>query len=235
MKLEVHSKHKDAINMKINSYKDAVNLYQIEELANRTFNTNTYVYYQTGSSNMKALQENSSDFEKLYILPKILVDVSSCDTSVELLGEKIDIPVCIAPTAMHRLAHFNAEVETARASTLVDTVLCLSSISNVSLAQVAPYAKHKWMQLYVMKDLKKTELFVKLAEKSGYTTLVVTVDAPVMGVRDIENIYKFAGHEEDKKEELVDGTKNKVESNFGKFFNSSFNTVSQYVNLIISL
>jgi (S)-2-hydroxy-acid oxidase len=233
MKLKIHEKHKDNIKLKISNYKEAVNIYQIEDLANQTFNTNTYSYYSSGSFNMQSMVENVTDFETIKLLPKILVDVSSVDPSTELLGEKISIPVCFAPTALHKLCHPNGEVETALAANEVESLLCLSSISSVSLTKVAPNAKRKWMQLYIMKDLKKTELFIKMVERSGYTALVVTVDAPAMGIRDIENIYKFKGPEKETSENH-DATntskgKKKVESGMGEFFSSTFNDVSRII------
>ena len=221
MKLKVHEKHKEALEKRITNYDDAINIYQIEELANRMFNTNTYSYYATGSCNMQTLTDNEKDFERIKILPKVLVNCGNVDCSVELLGSKIDLPILFAPTALHKMAHFNGEVETAKASSEINTVLCLSSISSVSLTKVAPFANHKWMQLYVMKDLDKTERFIKMVEEHGFTTLVVTVDTPVMGIRDVENIQKFTDDRVQTDPTPKKGKK--VESGIGNYFAQTFN------------
>ncbi len=227
MKLNYHPKHKDTLEKPIDNYEDAINIYQIKDLAERTFSTNTYAYYATGSCNMSTLLSNETDFERIKILPKVLVNCGDVDISTEVFGQKIDIPILFAPTALHKMAHFNGEIETAKASTELNTVLCLSSISSLGLSAVSPYAKHKWMQLYVLKDMTRTEKFIQMVEKNGYTVLVVTVDTPVMGIRDVENISQFTDERistsDDTSIEAKIKPKKHVESGMGNFFNQTYN------------
>lgn len=226
-----HEKFSEELSKPIEHYSEAVNLFQIADLANRNYSKQAYAYYTTGSMNHESLEENDNAFRRYKILPKVLVDVSRVDTKVELLGEKIDMPICIAPTAMHKLAHFNGEIETAKAATELDTIICLSTMSSFSLTEVAKHAKHKWMQLYVQKNLSITEKTIKMIEKAGYTVLCVTVDAPVMGIRDVENMGKFDGPQGREKTNNT----SKVESGLGQFFGKTFNSVSSINNNILFL
>jgi len=229
MKLEIHDKFKKILEKPIEHYDEAVNTHQIEDLANRKFSLNAYSYYTTGSLDNQSLLENIRAFQRYKILPRCLVDISGLDTSVELLGEKIDIPICIAPTAMHKLAHHNGEIATAQAATELNTLLCLSSICSYSLTEVAKHAKVKWMQFYVPKDLKVAEKQIKMIENAGYTALVVTIDTPTFGIRDFENLSRFDGPEGaiKKKSSAV------VESGMGQFFTRTFNLVRFFNYYII--
>lgn len=221
MKLKVHPNHKQEFERNIEDFNDAVNIYEIKDLAERKMTTHAYAYYSTGSCNMQTLNENETDFERIKILPKVLVNVGEIDSSANFFGSKVDVPILFAPTALHKLAHFNGEIETAMASSEANTVLCLSSISSVSLTQIAPHAKNKWMQLYIFKDLERTKKHIELIEKNGFTTLVVTVDTPVMGIRDSENMNKFTDERV-----KIDPPKHskKVESGIGNFFNQTYNS-----------
>lgn len=237
MKVKIHDKHKNNIKLNISKYSEAVNLYQIEELANSTFNTNTYSYYSTGSMNMNAMYNNENDFNKIQLIPKILVPVGNIDTKTTLINDlTIDFPLCISPTAMHKLCHPDGEIETAKASTQLNTLMCLSTICSISLTKIAPYAKNKWMQLYILKDLKKCEKMINMIEKSGYTGLVITVDTPVAGIRDIENIYKFTGDnniQSVKTDKQNETNIVKVESKLGQYLNTFFNEVNYNILSIL--
>ena len=71
-------------------------------------------YYRGGADNEETLRNNRKAFSRLRIRPNFLRDVSSCDLSTTLLGERIEFPVCVAPTAAHRLVHSEGELATAR-------------------------------------------------------------------------------------------------------------------------
>lgn len=157
-----------------------------------------YDYYRSGADDMITLNWNQSDFQKLKIRPRMLIDVSHIDTSIQLLNNKnmvIDFPVMIAPTAMHKLANTEGELATARAAAKMGTVFTLSSLSTSSIKDVAAQktcsAHHQWFQLYITKNRKLTEQLVRSAEQNGYTALVLTVDAPKLGNRIADHHNKF--------------------------------------------
>ncbi|CAN0502589.1 unnamed protein product [Ectocarpus sp. 12 AP-2014] len=121
------------------------------------------------------------------------------DTSTTVLGQKISSPICIAPTAMQRMAHDSGECATAGAAAKAGALMTLSSWSTTALEDVAKAGGPggaRWFQLYVYKDRKITEQLVKRALAAGYTALAVTVDTPVLGRReaDMRNRFKLPEH-----------------------------------------
>ena len=116
------------------------------------------------------------------------------DLSATVLGEKISMPVIIAPTAFHRLAHPEGELAVARAASAEQTIMTLSTLSNSGVEEVARETNLPlWFQLYVFKDRGVTRELVAKAEKAGCKALVLTVDAPLLGrrIRDVRNRFNL--------------------------------------------
>ena len=93
-----------------------VNVAEYERYAKNVLPRNAHDYYASGSNDMITLRENRSAYNRLRLLPKILIDVSKVNTETSILGCKIASPICIAPTAMQRMAHPDGELATARAA-----------------------------------------------------------------------------------------------------------------------
>jgi len=172
---------------------EAVNLDEIERMAFSKMNMNGLSYFMSGANDELTLDRNIRYFKKILLYPKILKNVSSVDISTTVLGSKISLPVMIAPTALHRLTHDDGELATARAAKNANTILILSALSSKSIADVAKVSGDtpRWFQLYVLKNEQMTLEVVKTAERNGYTGLVVTVDAPILGVRERDFQVKF--------------------------------------------
>jgi len=112
--------------------------------------------------------------------------------SLTLFGTRIDFPILIAPTAMHKMAHPDGEIATAKAAKEMGTIYTLSSLSTTSVEDVAKASNApKWFQLYVLKERKVTEKLVRKVEAHGFTALCLTVDTPFLGRRenDIRNDF----------------------------------------------
>jgi len=174
------------------------NVAEYERYAAANLPRNAFGYYSSGSNDMITLRENRDAFARLRLMPKTLIDVSTVDTTTTVLGEKISSPICIAPTAMQRMAHNDGEQATSRAAGRHNTLMTLSSWSTTPLEDVANAApgKYRWFQLYVYKDRAVTLDLIKRAEKAGYKALAVTVDTPVLGRReaDIKNRFSLPAH-----------------------------------------
>ncbi|XP_067014362.2 uncharacterized protein Hao [Anabrus simplex] len=159
---------------------------------------NALDYYKSGAGEEFSLQLNRDAFNRLRLQPRVLRDVSCRDVSTTVLGCRVTLPVGIAPTAMQRMAHPEGECATARAAGAMGTVFTLSTLSTSSLEQVAAAAPDtlKWFQLYIYKDRKVTQQLVQRAEKAGFKALVLTVDAPVFGIRnaDVRNKFSLPPH-----------------------------------------
>jgi 4-hydroxymandelate oxidase len=109
-----------------------------------------------------------------------------------VLGLELPYPILLAPTALHKLAHPEGELATVRGAGTAQAVMALSTLSSVTLEEVAAAASGPlWFQLYVQKDKGYTAELVKRAEAAGYRALVVTVDTPVDGARNRQQRAKF--------------------------------------------
>ncbi len=141
-------------------------------------------YISEGAADELTLRWNRESYDRLRLRPRALVDVSQLDTRVTLLGRELPFPILLAPTAYHKLAHPDGELATVRGAGAAGATMVLSTMSTVSLEDVAAAATHPlWFQLYVQPDREFTRRLVGRAESAGYQALVVTVDAPVLGAR----------------------------------------------------
>lgn len=143
-------------------------------------------YVVGGAGDEITLRDNQAAWSRIAIRPRMLVGVGERDLGVELLGTRRPHPLIIAPTAFQKLAHPEGEIEMARAAEQTGSVLCLSTLANtgpVELAEAVPGAA-RWFQLYVFSDRGVGRELMAQAADHSYEALVVTVDLPVMGVRE---------------------------------------------------
>jgi (S)-2-hydroxy-acid oxidase len=170
------------------------NIAEFERYAESVLPRNAWGYYASGSNDMITLRENRAAFSRLRLMPRILVDVERINTETTILGERVSMPLCLAPTAMQRMAHDEGEKATARASARHNTLMTLSSWSTISLEEVCEAAPKglKWFQLYVYKDRAVTLELIKRAEKADYKALAITVDTPILGRREADLKNRFA-------------------------------------------
>jgi isopentenyl diphosphate isomerase/L-lactate dehydrogenase-like FMN-dependent dehydrogenase len=150
-------------------------------------------YINSGANHQQALEENCSKFRFVKLNPRVLVNVSETCTKAPLLHRTLSIPFGIAPTSMHCLVHPQGELNTVRAAEAHNTVMAVSTLATKSLEEIARTAPQacKWFQLYITKDRSITERLVKIAQEEGYEALVLTVDAPVLGKREMDMRNKF--------------------------------------------
>ena len=169
------------------------NVEDFEALARERLTQMAYDYYAGGAEDELTLRENREAFRRRFLKYRVLVDVSERDTTTTLLGQPLPFPVILAPTSMHKLAHPEGELETARGASSLGALMTLSSISTVTMEDVAAAAPAapRWFQLYCYSERSVTEMLVKRAYEAGYTALVVTVDVPLLGrrERDLRNIF----------------------------------------------
>ncbi|KAJ2488027.1 Hydroxyacid oxidase 1 [Coemansia sp. RSA 2050] len=177
--------------------KSLVNLDDFEQHALRNLDRNALDYYRSGAQDMITLRENQRAFDRMFIRPRVLRDVSAVSLSTSILGERIASPICIAPTAMQRMAHPDGELATARAAERQSTCMVLSSWSTTKIEDVAISSGGvKWLQLYVYKDREATRRLIERAQDSGFTAIALTVDTPYLGRRlpDIRNRFRLPPH-----------------------------------------
>lgn len=93
-----------------------LNVAEFERYAKNNMPRNAHGYYASGSNDMITLRENRDAFTRIRLMPKILIDVSAIDTHTTILGKRIASPICIAPSAMQRMATPEGELATSRAA-----------------------------------------------------------------------------------------------------------------------
>ncbi|XP_048587238.1 glycolate oxidase 5 isoform X1 [Nematostella vectensis] len=139
-----------------------------------------YEYFSSGAENEETLRENREAFKRIKLRPRMLRGISHVNMSTTILGQPISMPVCIAPTAFHKMAHPHGELATARAAAQAGTCMTLTWAANSSIEDVAATAPAgvKWLLIYMMKDRELVKAWVRRAEESGFSGIVVTVDSP---------------------------------------------------------
>ena len=157
-------------------------------------------YIEGGAGDEITLADNRAAWSRIALRPRMLVGAGECDLGTTLLSRRRPHPVIVAPTAFQRLVHPDGEIGCARAAAATDTIMCVSTLASAGAATVAdavPGAT-RWFQLYVFTDRGVTRDLVAGAVEYGYEAVVVTVDRPVLGVRERElrSNVRGAGNED---------------------------------------
>jgi 4-hydroxymandelate oxidase len=169
-----------------------INLFDFEALARQRISHMALEYISSGAGDEITLRRNRACFDELRLHPRVLVGAGHIDTSVELLGERLEFPLLLAPCAYQKLVHPEGELEAARAAAAARTPFVVSTFATVALEDIARAANASlWFQLYVHPDHGFTKELIVRAEKAGYRVLCVTVDTPILGVRDRERRAGF--------------------------------------------
>jgi 4-hydroxymandelate oxidase len=171
---------------------EPVNVMDFEQVARERVPPLAWDYYASGANDEITLRENRRGFDRLAMHYKVLVDVAARSPGTRVLGQDVSMPLLIAPTAFHRLAHPDGELATARAAGAAGTIMILSTLSNTRVEDVVAAASGPvWFQLYVYRDRGVTQGLVERVEAAGCRALVLTVDAPLLGrrERDVRNRF----------------------------------------------
>lgn len=138
-------------------------------------------YYAAGSRDGVSVTEAEGAWRARRLRPRVLRDVATVDTGVELLGTRLSTPVLVAPTALHALAHPEGERATARGAAQAGSLLVLSTRSSTRIEDVpvGPW----WFQAYVLRDRGLTRALVERAAAAGAGAVVLTGDTPHVAAR----------------------------------------------------
>jgi 4-hydroxymandelate oxidase len=162
-----------------------LSLEDLERQARHVVGEMAYAYYSGGADDERLLAENVAAWARWQLHPRVLAGIMTVDLRTTLLGTTVSSPVVIAPTAIQGLAHSEGEVATARGAATAGALMVLSSLATRSLEDVAAAAPGapRWMQVYILRDRSRTAELARRAAAHGYGALVLTVDAPVPGLR----------------------------------------------------
>ncbi|PWR20468.1 alpha-hydroxy acid oxidase [Zavarzinia compransoris] len=150
-------------------------------------------YLQGGAGDESTLRQNLDGYRRLLLRNRVLRDMAGGGTHLTLFGQPLAFPILLAPVAFQRLFHGEGEIAAARAAAAMGTAMVVSTQASIDLDTVARAAPTPlWFQLYIQPDRDFTRALVQRAEAAGYGALVVTVDAPVSGIRNREQRAGFA-------------------------------------------
>ncbi|MGI9132042.1 MAG: alpha-hydroxy acid oxidase [Candidatus Nanopelagicaceae bacterium] len=177
----------------LNPYKGrlqrAQNIQDLALIAKKRTPKVVFDYVEGGAVDEIAYSRTRDAFSRIEFNSKVLRDVSKIDTTTEILGKSVDIPICFAPTGYTRLMHHVGEPAVANVAASKNLIYALSTMGTTSPAELAAAVPNsrRWFQLYIMKNRSDSLAVIKQARDSGFETLVLTVDTPVAGLRYRDN------------------------------------------------
>ncbi len=160
------------------------------ELARRRLPRLLFDYVDGGAFDEATLRANRDDLSRLMLKQKVLRDVSALDTSTSLFGQRLELPLILAPIGFAGMMARRAEVQAARAAEKAGVPYTLSTVGICPIEEVArATSKPFWFQLYMMRDRGVVREILARAQAANCGALVFTVDLPVLGTRyrDIRN------------------------------------------------
>ncbi|MBP8932743.1 MAG: alpha-hydroxy-acid oxidizing protein, partial [Paracoccus sp.] len=149
-----------------------------------------YDYAESGSYTESTFRANSDDFQRIKLRQKVAVDMSGRSTESTMIGQKVTMPVALAPVGMTGMQSADGEIKAAQAAKKFGVPFTLSTMSICSIEDVAEATQHPfWFQLYVMRDQEFVENIIERAKKANCSALVLTLDLQILGQRhkDLKN------------------------------------------------
>ena len=165
------------------------------ELARRKLPRQLFDYIDGGAYEEATMHANVADLGRLLLRQVVMRDDSERDPSVEVLGQRLALPVILGPVGLGGMFARRAEVQAARAAAaagvpFVESTVSICSIEEVGRASSAP----PWFQLYVMRDRGYAEELMARAREVSSPVLVLTVDLAVVGARHRDTRNAVVGH-----------------------------------------
>ncbi|MCI4339079.1 MAG: alpha-hydroxy-acid oxidizing protein [Thermoplasmata archaeon] len=159
---------------------------QLEAAAQRVLSAEAFDYVAGAAGGERTLRANRDEFDRWFLLPRMLRDVHERDTRIELFGKSLPAPLLLAPIGALEMVRPDAVLSVARASLATGVPIIASTLTSRTLEEIATATEggNRWFQLYWGPDRDVDLSLAHRAEKAGYTALVLTVDTPIIGWRD---------------------------------------------------
>ncbi|MFK3990305.1 MULTISPECIES: alpha-hydroxy acid oxidase [unclassified Psychrobacter] len=173
--------------------KDLKKVTEIEDLrrvAERKVPRMFYDYVDSGSWTETTYRSNETDFDRIKLRQRVLVDMDNRSLATQMIGEEVKMPVAIAPTGFTGMMWADGEIHAARAAEKFGVPFSLSTMSICSIEDIATHtSKPFWFQLYVMRDHEYVANLIQRAKDANCSALILTADLQVLGQRhkDIKN------------------------------------------------
>ena len=157
-----------------------LNVFDYREAAKKRLPKGMFEFIDRGTEDEVLLRHLRATLSSIKLDQHVLNDVSKPDTSVTLFGERLSMPVVIAPTGVAGMVWHDGDVEIARAAKKHNVPFCIATMSMASMEEIADGASGTslWFQLYVFEDRNLTREMLRRARALGIKNLLLTVDTP---------------------------------------------------------
>jgi L-lactate dehydrogenase (cytochrome) len=166
------------------------NIQDLKDIYRRRVPKMFYDYCESGSWTEQTFRENTSDFDQLRLRQRVAVDMTGRSTASEMIGQKVAMPVALAPVGMTGMQCADGEIKAARAAEKFGVPFTLSTMSICSIEDVAENTTAPfWFQLYTMRDTGYVSRLIQRAKDAKCSALVITLDLQILGQRhkDLKN------------------------------------------------
>ena len=166
------------------------NIQDLKDIYHRRVPKMFFDYCESGSWTEQTFRENTSDFDQLRLRQRVAVDMTGRSTASEMIGQKVAMPVALAPVGMTGMQCADGEIKAARAAEKFGVPFTLSTMSICSIEDVAENTTAPfWFQLYTMRDTGYVSRLIQRAKDAKCSALVITLDLQILGQRhkDLKN------------------------------------------------
>ena len=171
---------------------DLVSLKDYERYAKERMDLNSIAYVCSGAGDEITYKRNEKAFENIFLETAPLEDLKGANTKIELFGQSYENPIFLAPVAYQKLVDERGEIATVQGANAMNSCMCVSSFSSCTLEDITSYSNSPlWFQLYIQPNMQVNLELIKKVEKLGFKALIITIDAPISGLRNSEQRAGF--------------------------------------------
>ena len=168
-----------------NTINNCHNVEDFRSLAKRKLPSPIFHYIDGAADDEITYKRNTESYEKCDLVPNVLRGIKKVDMSTTVMGQKLEMPIYCAPTALQRLFHPDGEIGVGKAAEKVGTMFCVSSLGTASIEEISKLiSTPKLFQLYVHKDQGLNDYLIEQCKEYNFETMAVTVDSAVGGNRE---------------------------------------------------
>ena len=165
--------------------KDCHSFGDFRELARRRLPSPIFNYIDGAADDESTYSRNTKSFDDCDLVPNVLRGSKEIDMSVEILGQKLDLPIYCSPTALQRVFHHEGENAVAAAADKYRTLFGVSSLGTVSISEVRKkYQGPQCYQFYFHKDKALNQVMIQNAKDADVDIMMLTVDTITGGNRE---------------------------------------------------
>lgn len=171
--------------------RDIVAVTDYELYARACLDDNAWAFLTAGAADELTLRDNRAAFDRIRLRGAVLRNVHGGHTRLELFGRTYEHPVFLAPIGYQKLFHAEGEKATALGAEAMSAPLVVSMLATTRLEELSSFKAPLWFQLYLQAQRSDSLALVRRAEACGCQAIVVTVDAPLAGIRNREQRANF--------------------------------------------